>query len=440
MRKPSTNISAARQNLRRLTTIRYIALAGQVLSLFFFSQIYPLGLPIITITCLVIFFFAITLLTHWRSYLSTAISENEFCAHLLVDIFALTAVMYFSGGATNPFISYYLVPISIAAITLPAVMTWSLAGVSLAAYSSLVFFNQPIESLAPHSAHGSANTALGTLHAGNLHILGMWINFALSAGLITYFVVRMADALRRQEVELGAQKEEQMQNEQLLAIATQAASAAHELGTPLNTMKLIIDDFENGQLNDAQLKDVRTLNQQIQRCHKTLQNLIRAASVVEEAEAPMSVSTYLTDLIDNWQLIRPDVHPQLTLGKNCPAISACFHPVIQQSIQNLLNNAADASPQQIEINIWWDYHALHLAIRDYGPGISPEQAEKLGRPTVSNKPGGLGIGLFLSHNSLNRHGGQVSLSNVADGGLLTSVILPLRNVQDWRELTSDDEQ
>jgi two-component system sensor histidine kinase RegB len=430
MRNTSANISAARQNLRRLTTVRYIALAGQVLSLFFFSKIYPLGLPLTTITCLVIFFAALTLLTHWRSYLSTPISENEFCGHLLVDIFALTSVMYFSGGATNPFISYYLVPISIAAITLPAVMTWSLTGVSLAAYSSLVFFNHPIESLAPHSAHDSANAALGTLHTGNLHILGMWINFALSAGLITYFVVRMADALRRQEVELSAQKEEQMQDEQLLAIATQAAGAAHELGTPLNTMKLIIDDLEDSQLNEAQLKDVRTLNQQIQRCHKTLQNLIRAASIAEEGETPISVATYLTDLIDNWQLIRPDVHPTLTMVDTCPPISACFHPVIQQSLQNLLNNAADASPQQIEIHIGWDDRELHLEIRDHGPGITPEQAEKLGRPTTSNKPGGMGIGLFLSHNSLNRHGGQVSLTNIAEGGLLTSVILPLKNVQD----------
>lgn len=434
MRNTSANIAAVRQNLRRLTTVRYIALAGQVLSLFFFSQIYPLGLPVTTITCLVLFFAAVTLLTHWRSYLPKPISENEFCAHLLVDIFALTSVMYFSGGATNPFISYYLVPISIAAITLPAVMTWSLTGVSLVAYSSLVFFNYPIESLAPHSAHGNVNAALGTLHAGNLHILGMWINFALSAGLITYFVVRMADALRRQEVELSTQKEEQMQDEQLLAIATQAASAAHELGTPLNTMKLIIDDFEDSQLNEAQLKDVRTLNQQIQRCHKTLQSLIRAASVVEEGETPISVSTYLTDLIDNWQLIRPDVHPELTLGNNCPAISACFHPVIQQSLQNLLNNAADVSPQQIEINICWDHRQLQLEIRDHGPGITAEQAEKLSRsvntPITSNKPGGMGIGLFLSHNSLNRHGGQVSLTNIAEGGLLTSVVLPLRNVQD----------
>lgn len=429
MRNTSANTSAARQNLRRLTTVRYIAIAGQVFSLFFFSQIYHLGLPLTTITYLVLLFTAVTVLTHWRSYLSTPISENEFCGHLLVDIFALTSVMYFSGGATNPFISYYLVPISIAAITLPAVMTWSLTGVSLAAYSSLVFFNHPIESLAPHSAHDSANAALETLHTGNLHILGMWINFALSAGLITYFVVRMADALRRQEVELSAQKEEQMQDEQLLAIATQAASAAHELGTPLNTMKLIIDDLEDSQLNEAQLKDVRTLNQQIQRCHKTLQNLIRAASVVEEGEAPISVSTYLTDLIDNWQLIRPDVHPTLTMADNCPPISACFHPVIQQSLQNLLNNAADASLQQIEINIGWDHRELHLEIRDHGPGITPEQAEKLGRPTTSNKPGGMGIGLFLSHNSLNRHGGQVSLTNIAEGGLLTSVVLPLKNVQ-----------
>lgn len=430
MNKLVTNISAMRQNLRRLVYIRYIALAGQLAALLAFSRLYNLNLPLETLGLLIALITIIIVLSHARTYWMKPLEQTEFCIHILIDIAALTTLLYFTGGASNPFVSYYLVPISIAAITLPIIMTWGVTAVSLIAYSSLVFFNYPIEHLAPHSVHDTVSQASGTVNIGNLHILGMWINFTLSAGLITYFVVRMADALRRQEAELGAQKEEQMQDEQLLAIATQAASAAHELGTPLNTMKLIIDDFEDSQLNATQRKDIGTLNQQIQRCHTTLQSLIRAASVVEEGETPISVSTYMADLINNWKLIRPDVHPTLTIAPNNPPISACFHPVIQQSLQNLLNNAADASPQQIQIDIHWNHQALHLEIRDHGPGITPEQAEKLGRPTTSNKPGGIGIGLFLSHNSLNRYGGQVSLTNVAEGGLLTSVVLPLRNVQD----------
>lgn len=418
MSKPPVNISAARQNLRRLANIRYIALGGQILALSYFTQIYPLGLPMGIISTLVIAFAIINILTQWRSHWSKTISEKEFGAHLLVDISALTVLLYFSGGATNPFISYYLVPISIAAISLPMAMTWAITGLSILAYSVLLVYYQPFTQLTPH--HG--NTGF------NLHIIGMWINFALSAGLITYFVVRMAAALRTQEAELSAQKEEQMQDEQLLAIATLAAGAAHELGTPLNTMKLLIDNLAEEVTDPEQQQDVATLNQQIARCRKTLQSLVNAASIIEEGSSPTPVSDYVDGLLDNWMLIRPDVDPEINIASDSPAINACFHPVIQQSLLNLLNNAAEASPQQLAITIHWDELSLYIDIRDHGPGLSPEQIEKMGKPIPSNKPGGLGLGLFLTHSSLNRHGGRVSLLNADGGGLLTSVVLPLKAV------------
>ncbi|OUS09437.1 hypothetical protein A9Q89_13055 [Gammaproteobacteria bacterium 53_120_T64] len=414
MSKSSASISAARQNLRRLANIRYIALVGQILALYYFTWVYPLGLPIGVISGLVIAFAIINVLTQWRSHWSKAISEKEFGAHLLVDISSLTVLLYFSGGATNPFISYYLVPISIAAISLPMAMTWGITGLSVLAYSILLIYYQPLQ-LTPH--HG--NTVF------NLHIIGMWINFALSAGLITYFVVRMAAALRAQERELSTQKEEQLQDEQLLAIATLAAGAAHELGTPLNTMKLIIDNLAEEVSDPQQQRDVATLNQQIARCRKTLQSLVNAASIVEEGSSPTPVSAYVEGLLDNWMLIRPDVKPEIKTVNNNPSISACFHPVIQQSLLNLLNNAADASPQQLEISIHWDETSLYIDIRDHGPGLSLEQIEKMGKPIPSDKPGGLGLGLFLTHSSLNRHGGRVSLLNADGGGLLTAVVLPL---------------
>lgn len=417
MSKSPTNISAARQNLRRLANIRYIALGGQILALYYFTHIYPLGLPMGVISTLVIAFAFTNILTQWRSYWPKTISEKEFGVHLLVDIGALTVLLYFSGGATNPFISYYLVPISIAAISLPMAMTWAITGLSIIAYSVLLVYYQPFTQLTSH--HG--NTSF------NLHIIGMWINFALSAGLITYFVVRMAAALRMQEAELSAQKEEQMQDEQLLAIATVAAGAAHELGTPLNTMKLLIDNLAEEVTEPEQQQDVAILNQQIARCRKTLQSLVNAASIIEEGSSPTSVSGYVDGLLDNWLLIRPDVNPEINTVSDCPATKACFHPVIQQSLLNLLNNAADASPEQLEITIHWDSTSLYIDIRDYGPGLSPEQLEKMGKPIPSDKPGGLGLGLFLTHSSLNRHGGSVRLLNADGGGLLTSVVLPLKS-------------
>ena len=420
----ATHIAAARANLRQLSYIRYIAIGGQALTLFVFSQVYPLGLPIHTLSGMVVVFALIAIATHWRTYLPRTISNIEFFSHLLMDIFALSTLVYFSGGASNPFISYYLVPISIAAITLPVAMTWVVTLVSLSSYSLLVFVYHPIGGLEPHGGH--ANDAA---IANNLHILGMWINFGLSAGLITYFVVRMAETLRQQEAELSAQKEEQMQNEQLLAIATQAASAAHELGTPLNTIKLLIDDLKTTALSPNQQADLNTVDTQVKRCHETLKNLVRAATSEGQDTEPVPVSDYVATLLDNWRLIRLEINPSIKVAENCPDIRARFHPVLRQSLQNLLNNAADASPDYVAVNITWNTTSLHLEIRDRGPGITPELAERLGTPLPSKKPGGMGIGLFLSHNSLNRHGGVVSLTNAIEGGLITTVSLPLNKVE-----------
>ncbi len=424
MTRQSTQVAAARANLRQLSYIRYIAICAQALTLFVFSQVYPLGLPFHTLSSMVAAFTFIAIATHWRTYLPRTISNGEFFSHLLIDIFALSSLVYFSGGASNPFISYYLVPVSIAAITLPGTMTWAVTLVSLGAYSLLVFFYHPIGGLAPHGGH-----TIGAGISSNLHILGMWVNFGLSAGLITYFVVRMAATLRQQEAELSAQKEEQMQNEQLLAIATQAASAAHELGTPLNTIKLLIDDLRTTTLSPDQLRDVSTVDKQVRRCHETLQNLVKAANSEGQTTELVPVADYVATLLDNWRLIRPEINPCIDVAENCPDIRARFHPVLRQSLQNLLNNAADASPDYVAVNIDWDNTSLHFEICDRGPGITPEQAEKLGTPRASKKPGGLGIGLFLSHNSLNRHGGQVSLTNAIEGGLITAVNLPLNNVE-----------
>lgn len=415
--------SAARENLRRLTAIRYIALGGQVLALAFFARLAPPELPLPTIVALTGVFAALNVLTHWRSFRPRPITELEFFGHLLFDIGGLTTLLYFSGGATNPFVSYYLVPVSIAAATLPARYVWAVAGLALASYSLLIFFYRPLLLLAPHHVAPHLGEA-----AINGHVLGMWLNFVISAGLITYFVVKMAAALRRQEQELTARREEQLQDEQLLGIATLAAGAAHELGTPLNTMKLLIDNLAAEPLPAAIAEDIGTLERQIERCRETLRTLVQAGGIINREQPPQPVTDYVRDLIKRWRVIRPDVDATVTIDGASPAITALFHPALAQSLHNLLNNAADASPQRIEIDIRWDRELMRFVIRDHGPGVDGSLVEKLGQPITSGKPDGLGLGLFLSHSTLNRHGGRVTLANADGGGTLTSVWLPLKVV------------
>jgi two-component system sensor histidine kinase RegB len=411
-------ISAARQNLRQLSIIRNIALGGQLVALLFFSQIQDIGLPTTVLSVILALYALVIAATWWRSFQTPAITELEFFGHLLVDILFFTALLFFSGGASNPFISYYLVPISIAATTLPPRYTWSVAILSLASYSWLLMNHLPIPALAPMSGHSHHNSS------NNLHIMGMWCNFAVSALLITYFVTRMANTLKQQEVKLAQQREDQLRDEQVIGIGTLAAGTAHELGTPLNTMKIIVDEMQCEKSGAEE--ELSILQQQIEQCRTTLKQLVATAETTTDSYEVKPAKEYFDKLLERWQVMRPKIQANIQFEGNLPDCNVNFHPTIAQSLTNLLNNAADASPEQVDVNLSWDTDTITLNIRDYGKGISPEQQETLGQPFQSDKPEGLGLGLFLTQASVNRYGGNVSIQPADNGpGTMTKVTLPL---------------
>ena len=424
MNLPSNTISAARQNLRRLVAIRYIALAGQICALLLFTWIIPLGLPVTPLAAIILLFAAINVFTHRRVLHGSPISDTEFCGQLLLDILALTLLLYFSGGATNPFVSYYLVPIIIGGIILPGRLMWIVTGTAITAYSLLFFIHQPLTAIAPHG--NASHSSWGM----NLHVAGMWFNFFISALLIIYFVVRMAEALRQQQQALDDHHQQQVENEQLLAIATVAAGTAHELGTPLNTIKLLVDELIAApEETETQADSLQTIDLQIALCRDTLRGLTGLASDIVQPVTPTRVSRYVDDLLDTWQLLRPEIDATFDIAPPSLQVSAKFHPVIRQALFNLFNNAADASPDQLEIAISWDPELLSIVIRDHGDGLTAEQLASIGQPMPSDKPGGLGLGLYLTNSSLSRHGGQVLLTNAEDGGLITAVTLQLDTQQ-----------
>ena len=280
--------SAARQNLFRLSLIRGVALIGQVLALIYFTAINPIGLPANAIALVLSIYASVTVATWQRSRMQVPIADHEFFIHLLADILFFSVLLYFSGGASNPFVSYYLIPISIAAITVSRRYSILIAVTALSAYSLLLKYYVPIAAIAPSSHHGASN--------GSLHVLGMWANFAVSAGIIIYFISRMASALKIQEQALALQREAELRNEQLLAVGTLAAGTAHELGTPLNTMKLLVDDMLSGTPDN---QDAILLNQQIEQCKSTLKQLLTTAEQSQSKRLEsQSVQSYFAAILE----------------------------------------------------------------------------------------------------------------------------------------------
>jgi len=409
--------SAARQNLLRLGLIRTVVLIGQGLALLYFSAFKPIGLPTNAIAFVLAIYACVTIATAKRRRIAVSITDREFFFHLLVDIFFFSALLYFSGGASNPFISYYLISISIAAIALPRFYTSIIAAYALVSYSLLLVYHIPVSAIAPNNMGHSMGD-------NNLHILGMWANFAISAAIITYFVSRIAVELKAQQQKINEHREQQLQNEQLLAIGTLAAGTAHELGTPLNTMKLLVDEMAIQQTDNS---DIGLLSQQIDQCRITLKQLQTTANEsCSEAYSAQPLRAYFDQLIERWQLMRPELEARVSYAnnqKNAPELK--FHPTIAQSILNLLNNAADASPESVEVVINWTEIEVEIQIKDHGAGVDIDSINKIGKPFFSSKSEGLGLGLFLSQSTVTRFGGSVKLQNNLKGGTLTTVSLPV---------------
>jgi two-component system sensor histidine kinase RegB len=421
----TATLSASASNLQRLAIIRSLLLA--VLSGLVVYAYHWLGLPLnftgLLSTLLILT--VITTLTLWRCQQAWPVTDYEFFGQLLIDIGGLSILLYLSGGATNPFVSYYLVPLCISALVLPWAYSWALAACSLSLYSLLLFYHQPFPELlpepGPHAHHGNTEGGL------NLHILGMWFNFAISALLITFFVVRMANALRQRDEQLAEDREDELRDEQVMAVATLAAGTAHELGTPLSTMTVLLDEIKAEHPDSKNLTDdIQLLQQQVQSCRSILKGLVRTAEIHNQSQRlPIAIDQFLKQTLEHWQVLRPTANYQLNISQTTAAPLLATDSTLEQAINNLLNNAADASKQTVDVSLRWDSHAAHIEVRDHGPGLSVEILEQLGKPFVTTKGKGLGLGLFLTHATIKRYGGEIQLYNHPEQGSIAELTLPL---------------
>lgn len=421
------------RNLRRLVGLRVIEVLGQVGTLAIAVYGLDMILPTGTLLTLSAGLLLVTLLTWWRSRLSWPVTDAELAGHLLFDIAVLSGLLYFTGGSTNPFVTLYLLPLSIAAAMLPLRYTWAVAGATLLCYTFLLFKHIPL----PHGAGGFA--LLATLFPGgmagehdmhgaqadfNLHVLGMWLNFALSAVLIAWFVARMAQSLRERDQRLSVAREAALRNEQLIGLGILAAGAAHELGTPLSTIAVIAKELEKDYAHDALLvNELRLLYAQTQHCKAILTNLSTRA----DDTARLGCEDYLHKILEQWQLLRPHIKISAHFNGTQPTPLVSVERTLDQAVLNLLNNAADVSPEGIELIGRWNTTQLTLEIRDRGPGMSMEVAAHAGEAffTTKGPAGGLGIGLFLANATIERFGGTVNWFNREGGGACVRITLPL---------------
>ena len=406
------------KNLQRLFLLRNISIIGQCLTLGIVYWTIDIIIPWTPMISVIALLALLNLLTWIRMHRKWPVSHLEFFLQLLIDVLALSTLLYFSGGSTNPFISLYLLPLTIAAATLPWRYTWVMAVITIACYTLLLFNYIPLPH--DHSNH---------LIEFALHVSGMWLAFVLSTVIIAWFVVKMSASIRERDQDLAKAREQALRNEQIIALGTLAAGAAHELGTPLSTMAVVTRELQQEYTQDHEFQNnICILRNQITHCKQTLTQLLaKAGQTRTEHGSELPVDEFLHQILDKWKLIRPSVQFTYQSTDIQPVPKIMDNQLLNQSILNLLNNAADASSKCIEIKSKWYNSLLHLEIIDDGEGLSAEAMQRAGEAFFSSKtPGqGFGIGLFLANANIERFGGSVRLFNLENGGACTQVVLPL---------------
>jgi two-component system sensor histidine kinase RegB len=336
--------------------------------------------------------------------------------HLLFECQVLTIFLFFTGGASNPLISYLLILIVFAAYNLSRLWVWLVALTCILDYSILTQFYQPL-SLNISSHHLANQTDQQSFL--DWHLAGMWLTFLVSTIILTLLVPALMQSTIRKRQQLAELREKQLKNEQLIGIATLAAGTAHEMGTPLMMMEMILNNCIEDQTALNQ-KDTELLHQQVMICRQALQRLALAGRNIHNEAVPVNAHQWLTALLHRWRLSQPNA-----LWLNCGLEQYADlpkSPLLDQALLNLLDNAAQAGSETIELSS--EVIDKHWLLTIHQPDTQAAKHLQQHHLFSSNKKHGIGLGLYLSNASIEQFDGQVHLSANQDGSTSCIIRLP----------------
>lgn len=332
---------------------------------------------------------------------------------LTVDLVGMGVLLYLSGGATNPLVSLMLLPVAVASLSLPARNAAWIAALAIGFYSLLMLYSLPLP-------------IADVERATRLHLGGMWLTFVVSAALIAWFVTRMTASIRLRDMQLAVAREQALRDAQVVALGQLAAGAAHELGTPLATIKVLAGEV----VRDARLpvdvrEDIELLQRQVDACKEIIGGMVQRAGI--DRAGPISAQPFpvwLDALLTRWRTLWPQATCILDVRAQGAPPQIVASAVIEQAVVNLLNNAAKISPHGIRLLADWDADCLRIAVQDNGPGFPSEILRRCGAEPMPVHATGTGIGLWLTRAAIERLGGRLLLENL-DAGASATIELPL---------------
>ncbi|RLA26031.1 MAG: sensor histidine kinase [Gammaproteobacteria bacterium] len=436
---PKTEISA-KENLQWLFILRNLMIGGESLLLLISIDILKIPLHEEALWLTIVAIGSVNLYTWIRLKTDLPVTEMEIFSQLAIDVFAIAALLYLTGGATNPFTWIFLLPVILTAIVLPHAYTWYMVILTTTLYTFLIPYHATLTTVEPHLMHMDMPYMSAEMHNTqdqeffNFHIFGMWFGFVCSAGLVAFFSVQLSDTIKAGERVLAEAREKSLQDERIIALGTLAASAAHDMGTPLGTMAIIaheLKDDYNPDVHTELHEKMHIMQDQINRCKQTLSVMSASAGELRAESGHITLlSDYLDDVINQWRSQQPGVKLNLHIDPEAPLSNSILAELtLTHSLINILNNAAKVTPidKGIDFSIYPSTveNFVGIQIRDYGPGMPGELIDKIGKTPLNESSEGLGVGLFLTYSTISRLGGTIDISDAPSGGACIDIILPL---------------
>ena len=407
--------------LRTLTNLRWLAIIGQTIAVFIGVRVINLELSIVYCTVLIFTSFSLNFFSLLSFPNTKRLSENSTLIVLMFDLFQLSSLLYLCGGLTNPFSVLILAPVAISATLLSLVRTTFLSTTAVILVSILSYIHIPLK-----LADGSF------LVLPNILMFGIWVALIITIVFISAYAWRVKKDVTRINQLLLATKLALEREQKLTALGGVVAAAAHELGSPLTTIKLVsselLEELSIKSKKDSTIEDLELIKSQAERCKKILRNMatdvtgssqilsVPIIALVKEACLPFQdrgkqIIFSLNNLEHRGKKVKED---QIVIRRSSEII---------HGLRNIIQNATDFSKKDVFIDISWSSTDIKISIKDDGPGFPEGLISKIGEPFIKSKINGslidssrpeyesMGLGLFIAKTLLERSGATLVFKN-----------------------------
>ncbi|WP_425984102.1 ATP-binding protein [Brevundimonas sp. TWP1-2-1b1] len=407
---------ANRRNMLLLIQLRWLAVAGQMATILLVQYVMHIPLPVLWLLAAPAGLVLVNLISAPLTARREEVEDQALMIALLADVAALTWLLFLTGGAANPFVALYLLQVVLGAVLLAPVYAWALIAITSLCFAGLGLHSQPLN--LPPAREDSLLS---------LYLQGSLICFVLMAVLLVLFVTRISQNLRERDASVAAMRQQNAEHDHIVRMGLLASGAAHELGTPLASLSVILSDWKRmpALTQDADLvQDMTVMRAEVERCKAIVTGILMSAGEARgQAPERTTLRAFVADVVASWNGDGVAVQIRDELAQN-PSIIA--DPALRQVLGVLFDNAVEAGARRIAVTTTRTDDTLGIAVRDDGPGFPAVILQAWGKPYNSTKPrAGAGLGLFLLMNVIRSLGGRVEASNPPAGGAEVRLTLPL---------------